>query len=160
MKKLFILILTSFSLIARGQVADILPDNIENYRFFEGGSSRVPIDKKTPILTLINRLNSNWQFEETFKGYWIGYTDDMYSIAAHKNDAIRPLMDFIKYTKSYKSKLGALYCLHLIGIDSKIAGRFYEEFVNPKARQALLRLIYNPELTDHVISLLARDPWK
>ncbi len=160
MRKLLILILISFSFIAKGQVADILPDNIENYRFYEGGSRRVLIDKKTPLKTLIERLNSNWELIETFKCYWIGYTDDMYSIAAHKNEAIQPLLNFIKHSKSNKSKLGAIYCLHLIGIDSKIVGRFNEEFVNPKARQALLSLIYQPELTDLVVSLLARDPWQ
>jgi len=160
MKKLFILFLISFSLIVRGQVVDILPDNIENYRFYEGGSKKVLIDKKTPLKTLIERLNTSWELEVTFKCYWIGYTNDMYSIAAHKNKAIQPLLNFIKYSKNNKSKLGAIYCLHLIGIDSKIVGRFNEEFVNAKARQALLSLIFQQELTDLVVSLLARDPWR
>lgn len=160
MKNIFSLILTIVPFIIWGQITDTLPVNSENYKVYEGGISKAFIDNKTPLKNLIERLNSNWRLEETGKGYWIGYTDDMYSIAAHKNAAIKPLLNFIKYAKNSHSKLGAVYCLHLIGIDSKIVGRFYEKFVNAKARQALLSLIYQPELTDLVISLLARDPWK
>jgi hypothetical protein len=58
-----------------------------------------------------------------------------------------------------KSKEGAIYTLHLIGIDSKIAGRSYEEFVNKKARAALLNLLHQNDLQEQVAELLGRDPW-
>ena len=79
-------------------------------------------------MLLIQRLEEDWREVETGKAYWIGYTKDMYSIAAHGDDAIYPLLSFIKKAKSNRAKYGAILSLHLIGIDRKIAGRFYEEF--------------------------------
>ena len=36
-------------------------------------------------------------------------------------------MSFIKSSQSAKARYGALLTLHLIGVESRIAGRFYEE---------------------------------
>ena len=111
------------------------------------------------IDNLIKKFDTNWQLEETGKGYWIGYTDEMYAIATLKDSAITKLVNYINSTENLHSKMGAVYCLHLIGIDSKIAGRFIEKFTNSKAREALLNLASQKELTSLVVSLLARDPW-
>ena len=56
--------------------------------------------------------------------------------------------------------LRAVYCLHLIGINSTIVGRISEEFLNTQARDALLSIVGIEELTSEVVSLLARDPWE
>jgi len=74
----------------------------------------------------------------TGKAYWIGYTDDMYSIAAHNDAAIPPLLELIEQTKNPKAAYGAVLTIHLIGIERTVKGRFYEEFKNKKARAALL----------------------
>lgn len=152
-----ILIICSTS---QAQIADVPPINRENYRVFEGGSQLVKLDKTTTLENLIKSLNKNWDFEFTGKAYWIGYPEFMYSIAAHKDSAVQPLLDFINASSNIHAKLGATYCLHLIGINSTVVGRFYEKFVNTKARKALLQLIYKKELSDLVFRLLSRDPWK
>jgi len=110
--------------------------------------------------SLISRLNTDWHLKETGKAYWIGYTDEMYAIASYKDSAISKLLNFISSSNNTHARSGAVYCLHLIGIDSKIIGRFVEKFTNLNARQALLSLIDQADLTDLVISLLARDPWQ
>ncbi|GAA4048316.1 hypothetical protein GCM10022409_38420 [Hymenobacter glaciei] len=120
----------------------------------------VPIDTVTAVDTLIHRLNGKWEFVETGKAYYIGYTDDMYSIAAHGETAIKPLMEFLKSSATPQGKYGVVYTLHLIGINSVVAGRFYEEFTSKKARQALLSLLNSSELSPAVIHLLMRDPWQ
>ena len=109
--------------------------------------------------SLIKKFDTNWQLEQTGKGYWIGYTDEMYAIASQKDSAITRLVNYINSTENIHSKEGAVYCLHLIGIDSKIEGRFIEKFTNKKAREALLNLASHKELTSLIASLLARDPW-
>ena len=78
-----------------GQVYDVAPTGRENILPVEGGGIRMKIDSTAPISELINRLNSIWQFLETGKLYWIGYTEDMFSIAARKDAAIQPLLNFI-----------------------------------------------------------------
>ena len=160
MRSLLLFLLTcllSFSLQAQRVLIDRAASGARNARAIEGGSVAVAVDKRASISKLINRLNSRWELVETGKSYWIGYTDDMYSIAAHKDAAIQPLLDFIKNAPSAKAKLGAVYSLHLIGINSRIAGRFYEDFSNPKARTALLGLLTDQ---DSVMELLLRDPWQ
>jgi hypothetical protein len=130
------------------------------YRAQEGGSVFVNIDTTTSLENLIKKLSGNWQLIETGKGYWIGYSDDMFSIAAHKDGAIKPLVSYFNSTNSNNAKTGVIYSLHLIGIESKIVGRFVENFKDTSARQALLNLAYHKEYTSLIISLLARDPWK
>ena len=130
------------------------------YRAQEGGEVLVHIDKTTSLDNLIKRLGGKWELLQTGKGYWIGYTDDMFSIAAYKDKAIQPLTDYFNSTNSDQGKTGVIYSLHLIGIDGKIAGRFYEQFTDSNARKALLNLANNKAYTSLIASLLARDPWK
>ncbi len=125
-----------------------------------GGGSAVTIDTVTALPALISRLNNDWQFVETSKWYWIGYTDDMYSIAAHGETAIPLLLNFIQTTSSVKNKYGAVCCLHLIGIKSIVAGRTYEQFQSVAARQALRSLLTQDDLREWIIELLIRDPWQ
>ena len=118
------------------------------------------IDTITPLDSLIGRLSKNWQFIETGKMYWIGYTEDMYSIAARGDNAIQPLINVLQNSSSDYAKYGAVYCLHLIGINRTIAGRFYENFANPKARMALLQFLKDTLLQENIMRLLIRDPWQ
>jgi len=124
-----------------------------------GGGQKVNRGTKAPLNELIKRLEKPWQFVETGKAYWIGYTDDMYLIADYKNDAIRPLVNFIDTAKNIKAREGGLYTLHLIGIDEKVVGRFSENFVNKDARLALLQYLNDNSLHETVVYLLMRDPW-
>jgi hypothetical protein len=119
----------------------------------------VLIDNKTPMKELIHRLESPWNLVETGAGYWIGYTDDMFSIAHYGDKAIEPLISFIENTDSIGGKIGGIFSLHLIGINSHVAGRNYEEFVDTLARQALIHFIDDPKLHRLVMLLLRRDPW-
>lgn len=141
------------------QIRDTNSSGRENFLAVEGGSIEARIDRLTPLPFLVEKLNSEWKLEMTGKAYWIGYNNIMYSIAAHKDEAIPLLMDFIKYRASTRGKEGAIYTLHLIGIESKIAGRYYEEFNNKKARNALLCLLSYDSLKVQVAELLSRDPW-
>ncbi len=143
-----------------GQVLDVAPTGRQNILPVEGGGIRMKIDSTTPLNKLIDRLNGDWHFLETGKGYWIGYTEDMFSIASRGNESIQSLTDFFMTTQNKKGKIGAIYTLHLIGIDRQIVGRFYEKFINPAARAALLKLLYQPEFTYPIMELLMRDPWK
>lgn len=129
------------------------------FRPVEGGPDSVLIDTRTSLKQLILRLEQPWKFVETGKGYWIGYTDDMYSIAYHKDNAVKPLLNLIKTSDSLNTKLGCLYTLHLIGINSHVAGRTYEEFKDTVSRKAILSLIGDKQLKATAISLLSRDPW-
>ncbi len=135
--------------------------NTSNYAFrpVEGGLDSVLIDTRTSLKHLILRLEQPWIFVETGKGYWIGYTDDMYSIAYHKDNAVKPLLNLIRTSDSLNTKLGCLYTLHLIGINSHVAGRTYEEFKDTVARKAILSLVGDKQLKATAISLLSRDPW-
>ncbi|MBD2720930.1 hypothetical protein IC234_02250 [Hymenobacter sp. BT189] len=151
---------SAFSAKAQTVMIDRAPSGVQNMRAVQGGGMMVSVDTVTSLDALIKRLNGNWEFVETGKAYWIGYTDDMYSIAARKEKAIEPLLDFIKTSANEGGKFGAVYSLHLIGIDSRIAGRFYEEFTNKKARQALLSLLKEKKLQGPVTHLLMRDPWQ
>jgi hypothetical protein len=84
----------------------------------------------------------------------------MFSIAAHGDAAIEPLMNFIGAAAKPHGRYGAVFALHLIGINNKIAGRFYEEFTSVKARTALRELMQIEELQDPIMELLKRDPWQ
>ena len=151
---LLTLVSNSFS-----QVTDVAPSGRQNYIAVEGGGWKVKIDTITPLDSLIRRLSKNWQFIETGKMYWIGYTEDMYSIAARGDNAIQLLVNVLQNSPSDYAKYGAVYCLHLIGINRTIAGRFYEKFVNPKARTALLQFLKDTSLQEDIMRLLIRDPW-
>ncbi len=143
-------ILLIFSLfIVLQSSAQILP--------VEGGEINVKIDTASSLNELIKRLEGDWKFVETNKAYWIGYTADMFSIAAKKEAAIQILVDFVDKSTNYHAKVGALCALHLIGINSNIAGRDYEIFSNEKARRALLYLLKYDDLQPMIIGLLNRD---
>src|ERR1035437_5655096 len=145
--------------LAGATFVDVAPSSLKNARAVEGGSQRVLIDTNTPLSELVKRLDGNWELVETGKAYWIGYTDDMYSIAAHGEKAIDPLLAFIRTSKSDKARGGAVLTLHLIGIGSQIAGRFGEPFTSKKSRDAFYKLLNDDSLRDEVLSLLVRDPW-
>lgn len=140
-------------------ITDIPPTGEQNYLPVEGGGYKMIPDTITSLDTLIHRLYGQWDYIETGKGYWIGYTEDMFSIAAHGDKAIEPLMNIIRNAKDHRARIGALNTLHLIGIDRRVAGRFYEEFFNPKARLAMLQLVRDSILRKDVLQLLVRDPW-
>ena len=126
----------------------------------EGGGALVAIDTVTALGTLIHRLNSKRPTVETGKAYFIGYTNDQFSIAARGEAAIPALMHYIRTDADPLGKAGAIYALHLIGINSRVAGRQYEEFSNVKARDALRELLQVEGLQDQVMELLKRDPWQ
>ncbi len=160
MKKQSVLLLLILLLvtIVKAQIVDVPPNGKADYLPVQGGSVKMDIDTTTPLATLIKKLEQSWEFEETGKMYWIGYTNTMYSIAARSN-AIKPLRTFIDTTKNAHAKYGAVYTLHLIGINRIIAGRFYEEFKNKEARDALISLLKYDDLRETALSLLMRDPW-
>ena len=145
--------------LAGATFVDVAPSSLKNARAVEGGSQRVLIDTNTPLSELIKRLEGNWNLVETGKAYWIGYTDDMFSIAAYGEEAINPLLSFIKTSKSDKARRGAVLTLHLIGIESQIVGRYAEKFTSEKVRKAFYQLLNDDDLRDEVLSLLVRDPW-
>jgi hypothetical protein len=156
----FLLIILFFiASVTQAQVVDVAPTGKSGYLPVEGGSVKMNIDIQTPTETLIKKFEQPWQFNETGKMYWIGYTNNMYSIAARKNDAIKPLIDFIETSHDEHAKLGAVYTLHLIGINSSVAGRYYEEFRNKEARKALIYVLKYDDLTETSLTLLMRDPW-
>lgn len=155
----FVLLSSSITAQQTYTYVDSYPSGKENCLAVEGGCIPMPIDWKSSLDVLIKKLNEDWYFLETGKGYWIGYTNDMFSIAARKDSAIQPLLNFIECNANERGKTGAIYCLHLIGINSRIVGRDYEEFGNIKARKALLYLLKYPNLRERVITLLVRDPW-
>jgi hypothetical protein len=131
----------------------------EYYIPVEGSRIHMKIDSTSTIEELIPRLITNHKLHDTGKGYWIGYNDLMFSIAVHSDSAIDPLLNFIDTTKCNAAKFAAFYTIHLIGINCKIQGRFYEEFVDLKARDALFKLLaQNDYLRSDAMRLLIRDP--
>lgn len=161
--KTFITLMFSFLLgcehLASQGVWDVPPRGQQDVRAVTGGGQRVKLDTNTPLSVLIGRLNGDWEEVPTLKAYWFGYTHDMYSIAAHDDEAIAPLLSFLKSTHSPHAKYGAILTLHLIGIDRRITGRFEEEFKNPRARDALLDCLADDSLRDNAMLMLIRDPW-
>jgi hypothetical protein len=139
--------------------ADVAPSGRPNERAVEGGSQTVGVETNVSLQTLIHRLEGSWRLVETGKGYWIGYTKDMYSIASHGEQAIEPLVEFIRSTSSDHARDGALLALHLIGIKSRVAGRFDEEFTSKRVREAFYGFLADARLRDAVLLLLVRDPW-
>lgn len=85
---------------------------------------QVPIDTVTALETLISRLNANWQFVETGKMYWIGYTDDMYSIAQRREAAIEPLLAFVRTSANDQGKWGQLIACILSASIAELWGGF------------------------------------
>lgn len=125
----------------------------------EGGRITMKLDSVTPLHDLISKLNQQQTLYETYKGYWIGYNDLMFSIAVHADSAIEPLVQFVHRAKNAGAQCAALYTLHLIGIRCNIAGRTLEEFSNRKAREALLNLLASHDsLQPQIMVLLIRDP--
>jgi hypothetical protein len=84
----------------------------------------------------------------------------MYSIAAHGETAIEPLLKLAKNAPSSHTRLGAIYSLHLIGIESHEAGRYLEEFKVLAARRALRSLLTDTIVGVTASELLMRDPWQ
>lgn len=171
----FIICITFVTYDVTAQIIDNQTDSDQNYLPVEGDRIYMKIDTSTPLNKLIDRLNGNWEFIETGKGYWIGYTNDMFSIAARGDNAINELIDFFHTTKSKNGKIGAIYTIHLIGINRTIVGRTSEKFLNPLARKALLNLLNEENLNSierkkvgfmeestlsyQIMELLSRDPW-
>ena len=120
----------------------------------------MPIDSTTSLKNLIDRLSGDWQFIETGKMYWIGYTNDMFSVASRGDRAIGPLIHVVENSSNDNARIGAIYTIHLIGINRKIVGRFEEKFVDTNARKALLYLLKYPDWQPTIMELLIRDPWK
>jgi len=161
MKYTFIIVIASVFLIGctRSSIQEPKIKYSGYYIPISGGRVEMKLDSVTPLLELIPQLETKNKLHETGKAYWIGYNDLMFSIAVYSDKAIEPLINFINNTHSYKSKLAALLTLHLIGIDCKIVGRFYEEFSNKRAREALIRLLAkNDTLQSEIMLLLIRDP--
>jgi hypothetical protein len=156
---LILLIFLIQSLTGLCQGADVAPTGRQNYLAVEGGGMQVAIDTSTPLNTLLLELSKDWYFVGTGKRYWIGYTKDMFSIAARGDSAIELLLHLAENSENENAKIGAIYTLHLIGINRTIAGRLRENFVNPKARLALLQLLKINDLQETVMTLLQRDPW-
>ncbi|CAA6690438.1 MULTISPECIES: hypothetical protein [unclassified Lentimonas] len=132
---------------------------LQDYRAQEGAWVPAEIDSETPLETLIQRLDHDWELNFTGKSEYIGYTDDMFSIAKHGDAAIPVLIDYIKENHSSKARIGAVYTLHLIGIDRTVFGGFEEDFRNQAARDALLSLLNDADLQQLAARLLMRDPW-
>ncbi len=110
---------------------DSLRNIINNAKYtlpIEGGAYIPVIDSISSLQYLINKFNGDWKFIPTYKMYWIGYTDYMFSVAARGNDAIPVLINFVDTSKNQHAQEGAIYTLHLIGINGIIAGRFGESF--------------------------------
>ena len=117
------------------------------------------LDSITPLKELIPKLRIYDTLYETGKAYWIGYNDLMFSIAVYADSAINPLINFIDTTNSTKAQIAALYTLHLIGINCKVASRTLEKFDNLKAREALLKVLSTHiNLQRNIMLLLIRDP--
>lgn len=131
----------------------------ETLRMVGGNWSNMEIDTITPLNELVKRLELPWEFLETGKHYWIGYTKDMFSIARYKDKAILPLTNLIDNSDCLRARVGALYTLHLIGIDSHIVGRFKESFIDTLARNSIIVYLNDIQLHETVLKLLMRDPW-
>jgi hypothetical protein len=159
LKIITVILLSVLTLTVHAQRKGGTVTDNQNFLPMEGGGKLMGIDQITPLNELIERLAKDWYFQETNKMYWIGYTQDMYSIAAHGDEAIDALVEVLNKPKNSKQTYGAIYTLHLIGIDRIIAGRTYEEFVNIKARKALLKFLNNTEIQEDIMRLLIRDPW-
>jgi hypothetical protein len=114
------------------------------------------VDNSTPLNDLIQRLNTNWKFIETGKAYWIGFTEDMFSISSRGDVAIQKLVSFFKQSANLHGKEGVIYTLYLIGINRKVY--INEEFTNAKAREALFELLNEKEHVDIICKLLSKDP--
>jgi hypothetical protein len=152
-----ILVFVLLSLLPLSQSCKENPQYV--YRATEGHWDSIKIDHSIPLRKLIPRLENPWEFIETGKAYWIGYTNDMFFIASYKDKAVKPLIRYINSTDSLRAKIGGLYTLHLIGIESTIAGRFIEEFKDTLARRAILSFVNDKDLHVYAVSLLMRDPW-
>ena len=159
-KLIIFLIFLTQTVASLCQRVDVAPSGRQNYLAAEGGGRIMKIDTKSPLDSLIGRLSKKWEFIETGKANWIGYTEDMFSIAARGDDAIQPLVNVLQNSSNDYARYGAVYCLHLIGINRTIAGRYYEEFVNLKARAALLKFLKDSSLQENIMRLLIRDPWQ
>ncbi len=117
----------------------------------------------TSIDNLISKLDTTLVLEETGKAYWIGYNDQMDTIASFGSEAIESLERFINNDNtSIDGRVAGIYTIHLIGINRQVKGRFNEEFVNKEARHSLLNYVRskNETIRDLVVKLLMRDPWK
>ena len=109
----FLTLLLSTNLSAQW-VTDVPPNGLKNIRAVEGGGIPAKIDSITPLNDLMDCLDLDWRLEETGKGYWIGYTDEMYSLATRCDTSVQALLDFISRSKTEDGKIGAIYTIHLI----------------------------------------------
>jgi hypothetical protein len=135
------------SLSCFGQEENILP--------CEGERRKITIDRTTPLKDLIEVLEKGWPPYEALTEFF-GFTPEMFSIAAHQDSAITPLVNLIRNTRSRSAQIGGLRCLYLIGINNTPVK---DKFTNAEARKALLGLLPLKPLQDTIIQLLIRDPW-
>ncbi|MEM1221683.1 MAG: hypothetical protein AAGH40_02895 [Verrucomicrobiota bacterium] len=132
---------------------------LQDYHAGEGQWIPATIDTAASLETLISRLEDEWSLRFTGKGQYIGYTDDMFSIAQYGEKAIPPLLKLIQMSDNPHARVGAAYTLHLIGIERTVFGGFVEDFRNQAARDALLSLVNKHGLQKLTMELLMRDPW-
>ena len=118
----------------------------------------IKIDSVTSLENLIPRLEKSQKLYDTFRGWYIGYNDLMFSIAVYGDLAIEPLVDFYHQTKSYNAKIATLQTLHLIGINCRVqVEEQCEAFSNMNARKALLQILAEDDsLQPQVMMLLSR----
>ncbi|MEM0967191.1 MAG: hypothetical protein AAGJ81_13685 [Verrucomicrobiota bacterium] len=132
---------------------------LQDYHAGEGQWIPATIDTAASLETLISRLEDEWSLRFTGKGQYIGYTDDMFSIAQYGDKAIPPLLKLIDTSDNLHARVGAVYTFHLIGIERTVFGGFVEDFQNQAARDALLSLVDKEGLQKLTMELLMRDPW-
>ena len=125
-----------------------------------GKPIKMHLDSVTPLIKLIDKLETQNKLNRTYNTGFIGYNDLMFSIAVHGDSAIEPLIKFIHSIKSYDAKIGAVFTLHLIGINCKINfENGFEVFPNQHARKALFQLLAEEDsLQPMVMLLLSRKP--
>ncbi|MBX7222561.1 MAG: hypothetical protein K1Y36_21620 [Blastocatellia bacterium] len=124
----------------------------------EGGGITIQLDRRTPLPQLVQRLESNWELRVTGKGYWIGFTDDMFSIAAYKEAALPHLQRLMSSTQSAHTKQGVALTAHLIGLNSCINRRMSEPFKSEAARRFLCHWLKDQDVQIQILTLLIRDP--
>jgi hypothetical protein len=151
-------VVSSQAAMAQG-ILDVGPSGRPDERAITGGSQPVTIERNVPLKELLGRLTGDWKLVETGKAYWIGYTDDMFSIASFGDKAVQPLVELIETSGQEHTRYGAVLSLHLIGIERTIVGRFHEDFKNERIRKIFHSLLHDGRIRDKVLQLLVRDPW-
>jgi len=157
----YLLIIITIVLVGCDRIQHKEPKRMYTGYILDQGRGRVikiKIDSVTSLNNLIPKLTTNYELYPTYRGWYIGYNDLMYSIAIHGDSAINLLVDFYHQTKSYNAKIAALQTLHLIGINCQIEHeKQFESFSNLNARKALFQILSEDDsLQSKVMMLLSR----